>query len=112
MNGFWIGAAAFRGGRSEASSTSDSARFNAAKLVRALGIQKRDRRLEQDIKVEEHAPILDVKKVVLDALPDLFLGIGLAAPAVDLRPSRDAGLHFVACEIAFDDFAVEMAFSL
>jgi len=32
------------------------------------------------MEVEENAPILDVKMVVLDTLPDLFLGIGLAAP--------------------------------
>ena len=36
------------------------------RLVRALGIQNRDGRLEQDLKVEEDAPILDVKKVVLN----------------------------------------------
>ena len=62
------------------------------------------------MKVEEDAPILDVKKIVLNTLPDLFLGIGLAAPAVDLRPSRDTGLHLVAREISFDNLVVEMTF--
>ena len=40
-------------------------------------------------------------------LLDFFLGVGVAAPAVDLRPAGDARLDAVAREIAVDGFLVE-----
>ena len=43
---------------------------------------------------------------------DLFLRIGVAAPAVDLRPAGDAGLDAMAREIAVDGFFVEPLFGL
>ncbi len=43
---------------------------------------------------------------MLDALLDLFLGVGLAAPAVDLRPARDARPHAMAREIAVHDLVI------
>ena len=69
--------------------------------------EQRERRLEQDVEVEQHRPVVDVVEVVLDALLDLLGGVGLAAPAVDLRPAGDAGLDLVAGEVAVDDVVVE-----
>ena len=51
--------------------------------------------------------MLDVVEVVLDALHDLVDRIGLAAPAMDLRPAGDPRLHLVAREIALDRLVVE-----
>src|SRR5687767_3560135 len=45
-----------------------------------------------DFQIQGYGPVLDVIEVVLDAL----LERGVAAPAVDLRPAGDAGLHLVA----------------
>src|SRR5688572_26271859 len=45
----------------------------------------------EDLEVEADGPVLDVIQVVFDAL----LERGVAAPAVDLRPAGDAGLHLV-----------------
>src|SRR6186713_2768757 len=59
--------------------------------VLVLGYQ-RQRRLEQNVEVEQHRPVLDVIEVELDTLLDLLVGIDLAAPAVDLRPAGDARL--------------------
>src|SRR5205807_3080837 len=47
---------------------------------------------EKDLQVEAEAPALDVEEVVLDPLLDR----GLAPPAIDLRPARDARLHLMA----------------
>src|SRR4051812_45680924 len=44
-----------------------------------------------DLDVETKRPVLDVVEVEFDAL----LERRVAAPAVDLRPARDAGLHLV-----------------
>src|SRR5262245_47403491 len=49
-------------------------------------------RQPHDFQIEPHRPVLDVVQVVLDALLDRRV----AAPAVDLRPAGDAGLHLVA----------------
>ena len=46
--------------------------------------------------VEGDRPMLDVVKVMLYTLPYLLESVGLATPAVDLRPARDARLHPVA----------------
>src|SRR5207247_1932612 len=51
---------------------------------------------EEDLQVEAEAPALDVVEVVFDP----FLDRGLASPAVDLRPARDARLHLVAEHVA------------
>ena len=37
--------------------------------------------------------MLDVVEVMLDTLPYLLHGVGLAAPAVDLGPTGDSRLH-------------------
>ena len=49
---------------------------------------------------------------MLDAALDLLVGIGFAAPAVDLRPAGDAWLHAMAGEIAVDRIIVEPGFRL
>ena len=67
-----------------------------------------ERRAQQDVEVEQERPVLDVVEIVLDAALDLFLAVGLAAPAVDLRPAGDAGLDAVAREIAVDRLVVEV----
>ena len=78
--------------------------------ARSIGVlvlgHQRERRLEQDVEVEQHRPVLDVVEIVLDAALDLVLGVGLAAPAIDLRPAGDAGLDLVAGEIAVDDLVI------
>src|SRR5215472_11219936 len=57
-------------------------------------------------KVEQDRPVLDVVEVMLDALLDLFLAVGLTAPAVDLRPAGDARFDPVAGEIAVHSLVV------
>src|SRR4051794_36955112 len=60
----------------------------ARNLVRVLAPrQQRDRRLQQDVDVEQHRPVLDVIEIELDALLDLLFVVDLAAPAIDLRPA-------------------------
>ena len=56
--------------------------------VRVFRLQQREGGHRDDVEVEEHRPVLDVIEVELYATLDLLLGVGLAAPAVDLRPSR------------------------
>src|SRR6185437_14879183 len=46
-------------------------------------------------------------KIVLDALLDLLMRVGFAAPAVYLCPAGDAGLHAMASEIAVDRFGIK-----
>ena len=73
-------------------------------------VDQRQRRLEKNVQIEQHRPVLDVVEVELDALLDLFLVIDLAAPAVDLRPAGNAGLDAVAGEIAVDGFVEQTGF--
>ena len=61
----------------------------------------------ENVEVKHDRPVFDVEKIVLDAPLELLVRVGLAAPAVDLRPAGDAGLHAVAGEIAVDDLLVE-----
>src|SRR5436190_3608094 len=70
---------------------------------------KRQRRLEQDVEVEQHRPVLDVIEIELDTLLDLLVGVDFAAPAVDLRPAGDPGLDAVTCEIAVDGLVEQPA---
>src|SRR5258705_10831012 len=74
--------------------------------------QQCDRRLEQDVDVEQHRPVLDVIQIELDALLDLLFIVDLAAPAVDLGPAGDAGLDAVAREIAVDGLVEQPALQL
>ena len=50
----------------------------------------------EDVEVEQDRPILDVVKIVLDALLDFLLAVRLAAPAADLRPTGDSRLDAMA----------------
>src|SRR4051812_32402122 len=74
--------------------------------------QQRDRRLQQDVDVEQHRPVLDVIQVELDALLDLLFIVDFAAPAVDLRPAGDARLYAVAREVPVDGFVEQAALQL
>src|ERR1700759_1026574 len=76
--------------------------------VRVLGLEKRQRRLQQNGNVKQQRPVLDVIKIVFDALLDLFWGIQFAAPAIDLGPAGNAGLDAMPRKIAIDRF-VELA---
>src|SRR5258708_16922953 len=78
------------------------ARCCARSSVGILGFQQRQWRFRQDHEVEHERPVLDVIEIVLDALLDLLGRSEFAAPAIDLRPSGDAGLDAVAGEIAVD----------
>src|SRR5262249_27554506 len=51
--------------------------------VLVLG-QKCDRRLPEDVEVEQHGPVLDVVQIEFHALLDLLFIVDLATPAVDL----------------------------
>ena len=82
-------------------------RIITPRSIRALRAQQCERRARQDVDVEQDRPVLDVIEVVLDAALDLFLAVGFAAPAVDLRPAGDAGLHPVAGEIAVHRLVVD-----
>src|SRR5580700_6908230 len=41
---------------------------------------QRQRRLEKNVEIEQHRPVLDIIEVELDALLDFFLAVDLAAP--------------------------------
>src|SRR5580765_4567512 len=79
--------------------------------VLVLGHQ-RQRRLEQNVEVEQHGPVLDVIEIEFDALLNLLVGVDLAAPAVDLCPAGDARLDAVAREIAVDGLVEQPALQL
>src|SRR5512135_3851488 len=70
--------------------------------IGVLGLEQREGRAQYDVEIEQQRPVFDVVEVVLDALLDLLVRIRLAPPAVDLRPTGDAGFDAVAGEIAVD----------
>src|SRR5690606_26950487 len=78
-----------------------------AASVCMIGLQQGKRRNREDVEVEQDRPVLDVVEVVLDPTLDLFTGVGLAAPTLDLGPAGDARLDLVAGKIAVDDVGVE-----
>src|SRR5690606_38088774 len=51
-------------------------------------------------------PVLDVVQVEFDALFHFVDAIGLATPAIDLRPAGDAGLDLVALHVLVDEVPV------
>src|SRR5919109_1496457 len=69
--------------------------------IRVAVTKAEPERLQEDLDVEAERPALDVVEVVLDTLFDGRV----AAPAVDLRPARDAGLHLVPEHVARDPLA-------
>src|SRR5688572_19089978 len=60
--------------------------------------QTAQEREPHDFEVEGHRPVLNVIQVVLDTLFER----GVAAPAVDLGPAGDSGLHLVAQHVLRD----------
>src|SRR4051795_9543823 len=82
-------------------------------LVSVLVLRhQRQRRLQENVQVEQHRPVLDVIEVELDALLDLLVGIAFAAPAVDLGPAGNPRLDPVAGEIAVDGLVEQPALQL
>src|ERR1700733_5167669 len=69
-------------------------------------------RLEKNVEIEQHRPVLDVVEIELDALLDFLLAVDFAAPAIDLRPAGDAGLDAVTREIAVHGFVEPPALQL
>src|ERR1700686_4874622 len=85
----------------------------AGKSVSVLVLRnQRQRRLEQNEKIEQHRPVLDVIEIELDALLDLLVGVDFAAPAIDLRPAGNAGLDAVAGEITIHGLVEQPALQL
>src|ERR1700694_1966363 len=79
-------------------------------LVRVLVLRhQRQRRLEQNVEIEQHRPVLDIVEIELDALLDFLFAVDFAAPAVDLRPAGNARLDAVAREIAVHRFVEQPA---
>src|SRR5690606_15258885 len=83
-----------------------------ARSIRIFRVEQADGRHDQDVEVEQYRPVLDIIEVVVDPLHDLVDGVGLAAPAVDLRPAGDAGLDAVAGEIALHGLVIEQIVGL
>src|SRR5258706_6855330 len=73
---------------------------------------QRQRRLEQNVEIEQHRPVLDVIKIELDALLDFLFAVDFAAPAADLRPAGNARLDAVAREVAVHGFVEQPALQL
>ena len=94
-------------GKRAAAAVKRLARRLHAWLIGVLALEQREGRRGEDVEVENQRPVLDVVEVMLDALLDLLARVGLAAPAVDLRPAGDPGLDPVAGEIAVDHLVVE-----
>src|SRR5260221_11567698 len=70
---------------------------------------QRQRRLEKNVEVEQHRPVLDVIEIELDPFLDLLFAVDFAAPAIDLRPAGDAGFDAVTREIAVDSLVEQPA---
>src|SRR3979490_1171175 len=84
-----------------ATRTQSLTELSLGRLVSVLALRhQRRRRLEQNVKIEQHRPVLDVVEIELDALLDFLFAVDFAAPAVDLRPAGNAGLDAVAREIS------------
>lgn len=64
--------------------------------------QQAERRLDQDLHIQPHRPVVDVGEVELDAFLHLVQGFGFAAAAADLRQAGDAGLDAVAGHVGVD----------
>src|SRR5450432_1107045 len=45
---------------------------------------QRQRRLEKNVEIEQHRPVLDIIEIELDPLLDLLFAVDFAAPAIDL----------------------------
>src|SRR5215207_2424668 len=76
-------------------SLAEVSRSPAARLALVRAAEERQRRSQEDLQVEERAPVLHVPDVQLDSLLP-----GKRGPAVDLRPAGDARLHVEAAPLA------------
>src|SRR5450631_162914 len=70
---------------------------------------QRQRRLEKNVEIEQHRPVLDVIEIELDPLLDLLFAVDFAAPAIDLGPAGNAGLDAMPREIAVHRFIEQPA---
>src|SRR4051812_27423862 len=78
--------------------------------IRSIGIlctEQRERRAGEDVEIEQQRPVLDVEEVVLHASLDFLGGIGLTAPAVNLRPAGDAGFYAMTGKITVHCIIIE-----
>src|SRR5437879_2196186 len=96
--------------QTHATRTQRPAELSPGRLVSVFVLRhQRQRRLEKDVEIEQHRPVLDVIKIELDALLDFLFAVDFAAPAVDLRPAGNARLDAVAREIAVHGFVEQPA---
>ena len=65
--------------------------------------QNLKKRLDQYLEVEPKTPIIDVPKIKLHALRDMFNRWRRASRAVALRPARDAWLDVMAISVVAHD---------
>src|SRR5579875_1249958 len=84
----------------------ETGRLSLTSLIGVCGLEQREGRRQEDGYVEPDRPILDVIEVAFDAALDFVRRIGLAAPAIDLRPAGNAGTHAMPGEIAVDDLVI------
>jgi hypothetical protein len=77
-----------------------------AQRVRLVVAEQLDHRQQNDLDVEHRRPVPQVIEIVIDARLHLLELRGLAAAAVHLRKSGDAGQHLVANHVALDELAV------
>src|ERR1700730_14908645 len=86
------------------------ANARASDSVGVLALRhQRQRRLEKNVEIEQHRPVLDIVEIELDALLDFFFAVDFAAPAIDLRPAGYARLDAVTREIAVHRFVEQPA---
>src|SRR5690606_35281944 len=75
-------------------------------LVRRFVHEAFENGQKNNLDIEPEAPLADVLQIELDAFFHFFQRVGLASPAVDLRPAGDAWLHLMAQHVAFNQGAV------
>src|SRR5580692_12653917 len=86
--------------------------LSAASIGVLVFRHQNQRRLEKNVEVEKHGPVLDVVEIELHALLDFFLVVDFTPPAVDLRPAGDTRLDAVAREIAVHGLVEQLALQL
>src|ERR1700733_14474765 len=93
-----FGAAALRGSGFGRAPQGDADTFSISVAIPGGGKHRAD----DDLQVEPERPVVDVEKVVFDALAHFVVLIDLAAVAVDLRPSGDARFDVVTPRVERD----------
>src|SRR5262245_2416568 len=87
-------------------------RPDAARSVGVVSLAHDIDRQQQNLDVEQDRPIVDVMQVTPDTLADLFDGVRLATPSIDLRPACNARFDPVPCSVLIDNILEELACSL